>query len=94
MQHDIEGAVRGYYPEDLDSAYPGVRDRLLSELSTLRRKAEALDWLEATYFSRSWDGCLDHPALRHTTGWSPRLRGVDLLSAIDRAKEAGRETPA
>ena len=48
MQHDIEGAVRGYYPEDLDSAYPGVRDRLLSELSTLRRKAEALDWLDAT----------------------------------------------
>ena len=79
MQHDIEGAVRGYYPEDLDSAYPGVRDRLLSELSTLRRKAEALDWLD------------DNEEFDLVIG---KLGGRTLLSAIEQAKEAGRETPA
>lgn len=99
---DIESAISGAFPPDLDGAYPGIRDALLSELALLRRKARALDELALRVQGR-WPCVLVQLHSDHSDNSGMMLeaygtqksddtfkyiiRETDFLSAIEKAME-------
>lgn len=83
----IAQALKDAYEE-----YPATLQGLLDALSTLRRKAEALDWLDARAKADQglWPSvALEGSSIYGCTDAHPRS-SPDLLSAIEQAKEAGR----
>jgi len=90
---DLEDAVAHAMPPELDTAYPGVRDRLLAELAYLRRYKAAMEKLEerALYVALKGGGKVvavtigvRYHAIRSDGSWT---KHSTLLAAIEAVKE-------